>query len=174
MLNKENQLQQSQLQQASWQRNTLTGSMIALALIGGLFFVYYRVKKEKVQLEKQLIESEQNALSLQMNPHFIFNSLNSISSFISRNKTDDARLFPARFAKLMRLTLENSREQQIPLQNEIDALQHKSMAMQVIQERIAILNKMEKTAARITIEDLWDEAKNSRATLVKLNIPVDV
>jgi LytS/YehU family sensor histidine kinase len=58
-----------------------------------------------------------------MNPHFIFNSLNSISNFIIKNKTTIAQAYLAKFARLMRLILDNSREKMIPLEDEVETLQ---------------------------------------------------
>jgi len=73
---------------------------------------------------KQLFEFEQKALQLQMNPHFIFNSLNSIQSFILNNNTDKAVNYLSKFSKLMRMILANSREQEISLQDEIRSLNY--------------------------------------------------
>ncbi|MCG8696822.1 MAG: histidine kinase, partial [Bacteroidales bacterium] len=78
--------------------------------------------REKIEMEKNIIELEQEAARLQMNPHFIFNSLNSIQGFIATNDQFQAKRYLAKFARLMRLILENAREEYIPLQNEIDIL----------------------------------------------------
>ena len=75
-----------------------------------------------MEIEKQLFDLEQKALQLQMNPHFIFNSLNSIQSFIVNNDSDRATLYLAKFAQLMRLILANSREQFVPVKDEIKVL----------------------------------------------------
>ncbi|MEO1053062.1 MAG: two-component regulator propeller domain-containing protein [Bacteroidota bacterium] len=81
-----------------------------------------KIAQEKLMMEKSLIELEQEAARLQMNPHFIFNSLNSIQGFIATNDAFQAKRYLAKFARLMRLILENAREEFIPLQNEIDIL----------------------------------------------------
>jgi ligand-binding sensor domain-containing protein len=83
-----------------------------------------RVRLEKLELEKNILELEQKSLRLQMNPHFIFNSLNSIQGFISRNDTAQAKWYLSKFAKLMRQILEHSRETYIPLSNEVTLLQN--------------------------------------------------
>ncbi|MBL0018914.1 MAG: histidine kinase [Bacteroidetes bacterium] len=57
-----------------------------------------------------------------MNPHFIFNCLNSINSFILDNDQETASRYLIKFAKLIRLILENSNSKLIPLQSELDAL----------------------------------------------------
>jgi tetratricopeptide (TPR) repeat protein len=114
----------AELRQATTERNAWIGGALGLIIIGSLLAFYLRTKRrsEKIRLEKQLIELEQKALSLQMNPHFIFNSLNSISSFISKNDPVSAKKYLSKFASLMRLILENSREPFIPLQKEIETL----------------------------------------------------
>src|SRR5690606_11582282 len=61
---------------------------------------------------------------LQMNPHFVFNCLGSISSFIVQNGTDSAIKYLSKFSKLMRLTLEYSKESLIPIDKEIEGLQN--------------------------------------------------
>ncbi|MCU0432373.1 MAG: histidine kinase [Bacteroidia bacterium] len=79
---------------------------------------------EKLKLEKNLLELEQKALRLQMNPHFIFNALQSIQGFIARNDSAEARRYLAKFGKLMRITLDNSRQQWTSVSQEAELLQH--------------------------------------------------
>jgi ligand-binding sensor domain-containing protein len=81
-----------------------------------------RIIQERLEMEKNILELEQEAARLQMNPHFIFNSLNSIQGFISTNDAVQAKKYLSKFAKLMRLILENAREEFIPLQNEVNIL----------------------------------------------------
>ena len=80
--------------------------------------------KNNLTLQKELAEYEQKALHLQMNPHFVFNCLGSISSFIVHNGTDSAIKYLSKFSKLMRLTLEYSKESLIPIDKEIESLQN--------------------------------------------------
>jgi len=67
--------------------------------------------------------SELHALRSQMNPHFIFNTLSSIQSFITKNDSKDAVRYLSKFSKLMRATLENTKKQRIPIKDEIESLQ---------------------------------------------------
>jgi ligand-binding sensor domain-containing protein len=83
-----------------------------------------RMEQEKLKMEKNIIELEQEAARLQMNPHFIFNALNSIQGFISANDAFQAKRYLAKFARLMRLILENAREKFVPLRNEIEILEN--------------------------------------------------
>lgn len=103
----------------------LFGGLIALLLFGIGFLIYNRTQlKKTLTLQKELAEYEQKALHLQMNPHFVFNCLGSISSFIVQNGTDSAIKYLSKFSKLMRLTLEYSKESLIPIDKEIESLQN--------------------------------------------------
>ena len=84
----------------------------------------HEVEKKVLLFEKQLFDLEQKALRLQMNPHFIFNSLNSIQSFVIANDTKKAIFYLAKFSQLMRSILANSSESVIPLKEEIKALKY--------------------------------------------------
>src|SRR5690606_11520656 len=102
-------------------RNTAIG--VALLIIAGLVAGYFLYKKrlearrlqKEAELQAEISETEMNALRAQMNPHFIFNSLNSISDHISKNKTQLADTYLTKFARLMRLILENSEHKEVPL-----------------------------------------------------------
>jgi tetratricopeptide (TPR) repeat protein len=99
--------------------------LFALLLVGIVLLIYSRIHlKRTLTLQKELAEYEQKALHLQMNPHFVFNCLGSISSFIVQNGTDSAIKYLAKFSKLMRLTLEYSKEALIPIDKEIESLQN--------------------------------------------------
>lgn len=96
-----------------------------LLLIGLIFLVINRQQvKRRLTLQKEVAEYEQKALHLQMNPHFVFNCLGSISSFIVQNGTDSALKYLSKFSKLMRLTLEYSKDTLIPIDKEIESLQN--------------------------------------------------
>lgn len=99
---------------------------ILLLLLSGIGFLIFnrRQLKKNLTLQKELAEYEQKALHLQMNPHFVFNCLGSISAFIVNHGTDQAIKYLAKFSKLMRLTLEYSKEQLIPIDREIEGLQN--------------------------------------------------
>ena len=102
-----------------------------IGLIGMLFYLSRRRLKqknanlkEKLSLERNLVELEQKALRLQMNPHFIFNVLQSIQEQIITDDKNKARLSIAKFAKLMREILENSREKFISLEQELQTVEN--------------------------------------------------
>ena len=77
---------------------------------------------QSVHLEKQLAEMELWALRSQMNPHFIFNSLNSIKSYILRSGPLEASEYLTNFSNLIRSILQNSKNAEISLKEEIDTL----------------------------------------------------
>lgn len=98
--------------------------LLLLVLIYLLFNRYkLKQKNQKNELEKQNLDIGQRLLRSQVNPHFIFNSLNSIKAFVLKNQGDEAALYLDKFASLMRLNLTNSRESFIPLANDINALE---------------------------------------------------
>lgn len=106
-------------------QQTIFTALVLLLLAGLAFVVYNRLQlKKTLTLQRDLAEYEQKALHLQMNPHFVFNCLGSISSFIVQNGTDSAIKYLSKFSKLMRLTLEYSKESLIPVDKEIESLQN--------------------------------------------------
>ena len=88
----------------------------------------YRIKtiwkreEEKTMLHKQLSDIKMKALRSQMNPHFLFNVMNSIQHYILKNDNTNAQDYLAKFAHLMRRVLENSKAETITLENEIETL----------------------------------------------------
>lgn len=95
--------------------------ILFLIMIGIIRMRFQRVKF-KSEMEKQIYQLEKQSLSLQMNPHFVFNTLNSIQSFILNNDKEESISYLSKFSKLMRSTLNNSSESIISLDNEIEML----------------------------------------------------
>jgi ligand-binding sensor domain-containing protein/putative methionine-R-sulfoxide reductase with GAF domain len=79
-------------------------------------------EKKLLELDKRSAENKMMALRAQMNPHFIFNALNSIQKYILQNDADNAELYLEKFAKLIRLILDNSRTNYVQLNNEVELL----------------------------------------------------
>ena len=71
----------------------------------------------------------QTLLRTQMNPHFVFNAMSVIQSYIYDNDTENSSKFLVNFSRLMRLILENSPKEQIPMETEMEILS-KYLAMQ--------------------------------------------
>ncbi|MGJ8667406.1 MAG: histidine kinase [Patiriisocius sp.] len=99
----------------------IIGSLIAIALLL-LFTAYTQFKNIKQQkFANNLLALK--SLRSQMNPHFIFNALNSVNSFIATNDERAANKYLSEFSQLMRTVLENSEEDFIPLAKEIEMLE---------------------------------------------------
>lgn len=81
-----------------------------------------RTEKLMVKFENRFAQLRLDALRSQMNPHFIFNALNSIKSYFIENNREKAIFYLTKFSKLIRTILENSREDQITLLEELDTL----------------------------------------------------
>ncbi|MCB0571189.1 MAG: histidine kinase [Phaeodactylibacter sp.] len=100
------------------------------ALVLGMVYGMYRLRAAQIRREEQmktsfnkkLAEVEMAALRSQMNPHFLFNCLNSINRFIQRNEPDAASAYLTKFSRLIRLVLDNSRSDQVSLRDEMEAL----------------------------------------------------
>ncbi|MEZ5021959.1 MAG: two-component regulator propeller domain-containing protein [Chitinophagales bacterium] len=101
--------------------------LLLVALISYLWIRSIRkkeqAKREQLEMKNHLLTLEQKALQLQMNPHFIFNALNSIQSLVVTQDYDKARLEINNFAVLMRSILSNSKKEKISLEEEVNTLQ---------------------------------------------------
>jgi len=97
---------------------SLIGALILL--IGLMIFIFRTLKKVQIKNKKIALQS----LRREMNPHFIFNSLNSVNHFIATNNELEANQYLTKFSKLMRGVMENSTEDFIPFQQELDLLQN--------------------------------------------------
>lgn len=84
--------------------------------------IEHEVEKKMLEIEKQKFDLEQKALRLQMNPHFIFNSLNSIQSYILSHDAEKAIQYLGKFSQLMRLILIHSAHKLISLKDELLAV----------------------------------------------------
>jgi sensor histidine kinase YesM len=81
-----------------------------------------KIKQIETAFQKKIAETEMTALRAQMNPHFIFNCLNSIKLYTLENDSQTASEYLTKFSQLIRLVLENSRSEKISLQKEIETL----------------------------------------------------
>ncbi|MEO7984516.1 MAG: histidine kinase, partial [Bacteroidota bacterium] len=141
-------------------RNTIIGGAAILLITGMAIFSFYKRRRDAVEKQKeaelrsQVSETEMKALRSQMNPHFIFNSLNSISDYITKHDTKVADEYLNKFSKLMRLILENSEKKEVSLAEDLIALE---LYMQL--ESLRMNNKF-------TYEIKVDEAIDKQNTLV--------
>jgi tetratricopeptide (TPR) repeat protein len=102
-------------------RNRLIGLLAALLALAGLAFYIFRLR-QKAANDRKMAEVEMRALRAQMNPHFLFNSMNAINSYIVRNDTQAASEYLSRFAHVMRKILESAQHPTVTLEKEIELL----------------------------------------------------
>ena len=101
-------------------KRTLILSFLGGILIAIILFVLYR--QRQLRNEKRIITLEQEMLRNQMNPHFIFNSLNSIKLYIINNEKENAVYYLNKFSKLIRKILVASTEKEISLEDELETM----------------------------------------------------
>jgi LytS/YehU family sensor histidine kinase len=102
--------------------------LMVISVIGGCIWAFFRYRigkvrkkeKEQTMLNKRIAELEQKALRSQMNPHFIFNSLNSIQQYVAERDITGANNFITDFSRLIRMTLDLSAHTFINMSDEID------------------------------------------------------
>ena len=122
-LNLVKELESKEVLSASTQTNvalTVLLSVIAVLLITVLLFIFHR--QQQSNQEKKILALEQNMLKSQMNPHFIFNSLNSIKQYIIGNEIENAVYYLNKFAKLIRKILDTSNKKDISLAEELETM----------------------------------------------------
>ena len=95
-------------------------------LFAAFLFIVYRIRISAINQKNELLHNinlyKQQSLRQQMNPHFIFNTLNSIQLYILEKDPISSHKYLTKFARLMRMTLDNSLNSTIPLRDEIEAL----------------------------------------------------
>ena len=100
-------------------------SIYLLVVLASYAFSYYRRYRagqlRSLQLEAQLSQAQLEALKMQLHPHFLFNTLHSISALLTKD-TEAARRMITRLGDFLRLTLENSGAQEVSLQQEMEFL----------------------------------------------------
>lgn len=111
-----------------WQTKWFRVAIISLMITIVVLIVYKRFQfvvsreREKSIIDRKITELEMSALRAQMNPHFIFNAITSIQHFIISNNVIVANEYLSKFARLIRLFLESSRNKYIKLEDEIKLL----------------------------------------------------
>ncbi|MCB0463911.1 MAG: tetratricopeptide repeat protein [Flavobacteriaceae bacterium] len=104
------------------QRNLFLGiiGFLATAIILGSIIFYLKLRNEKTKTQN--IAIEQKLLRSQMTPHFIFNSLSVLQGMILNKEDKKSIFYLSKFSKLLRITLENSRDKLVPLNQELEAV----------------------------------------------------
>lgn len=98
----------------------LIGLILIALLTIVIFIVFYRQRQTRNRLK--LIETEQRLNLARINPHFFFNAMASLQTFAYQEKSPQTSLFISRFAKIMRQSLENTYDEMISIETEIDFL----------------------------------------------------
>ncbi|MEI9809624.1 MAG: histidine kinase [Bacteroidota bacterium] len=106
--------------------NTWWFRLLIIAMAASLIIFFYRRRVRKIEqqafINNQLLELEMTALKAQMNPHFIYNALNSIQALVVEEKKDEAVHYIGTFSRLLRQVLENSEINVITLEKELQTL----------------------------------------------------
>ncbi|HEY1045891.1 MAG TPA: histidine kinase [Bacteroidia bacterium] len=107
--------------------NTWWFILLIVILLGLLMYLLVSIRIRRVR-EQSLIQNDLNvlmdkALRLQMNPHFIYNSMNAIQNYIKKNEMDASIDYLNMFSRLMRTIFSNSEEQRIPLESDLEAVE---------------------------------------------------
>ena len=136
LLSKENELSLKERERLSVVKNSVITGIVLVALLGGLiaYVLSQRLKNQKMleaknseireaNFKSQLSELKMKALQAQINPHFIFNCMNSINQMILEGHNDRASLYLSKFSRLIRLILENSESTEVSLKDEISLLE---------------------------------------------------
>jgi ligand-binding sensor domain-containing protein len=107
-----------------WFRTTVFASLTLLIAYGAKIREkrLLKIERDKIELRERIASSEMKALRSQMNPHFLYNSLNAIRLFVLQNDSDNAEKYLVKFARLMRLILDNSRQEWVSLPSELQQL----------------------------------------------------
>lgn len=115
---------QTQLENSDLRNNLQTYIIIAFLIIVALagVIIFYRWNQTKIKQERKEAEMSQTLLRAQMNPHFVFNAMSVIQSYIYENDIENSTKFLVNFSRLMRLILENSPKEFIPIRTEVEIL----------------------------------------------------
>ena len=117
-------IQQKELSFKNWLL-AATGILLLLLVIIA-FFIYKNIqsekKRESASFKQNIAETKMQALRAQMNPHFLFNSLNSIENFIIKNEKREASDYLNKFSTLIRMILDSSRVEKVPFIQDFEAI----------------------------------------------------
>ncbi|MCF6367206.1 MAG: tetratricopeptide repeat protein [Bacteroidales bacterium] len=122
ILTKENDIQKLQIQKSNTRIYILFFSLLSAFFVIIIILLYIRQRQLKTKQKTVLLE--QKLLRSQMNPHFIFNSLTAIQSYILKSKPGEGAKFLSKFAALIRIVLEHSRLEYVSVGKEIESLKY--------------------------------------------------
>ncbi|WP_461632445.1 tetratricopeptide repeat-containing sensor histidine kinase [Labilibaculum euxinus] len=114
--------QKSQIQNLEIGKKNSWIIILIIAMILGAVAIMVSLRINRLRADHKILNLRQKVLLTQMNPHFLFNSLTAIQSFILDKKNEEANNYLSRLASLVRGILENSREEFVPLRTELNTL----------------------------------------------------
>jgi tetratricopeptide (TPR) repeat protein len=136
LLAKEKAIQAQETQRQASLKKAFIGGGILISLLAGLLVYIFRQKLvtqqlitakdteiKEVNFKRQMSELEMKALRAQINPHFLFNCMNSIHCMILEGENENAALYLSKFSKLVRMILENAENATVTLQSELTLLE---------------------------------------------------
>lgn len=115
--------QESQIQNLELDKKNAWLITLMIAMILGVVAIVVSMRINRLRADHKIMDLRQKVLLTQMNPHFLFNSLTAIQSFILDEKNDEANNYLSRLASLVRGILENSREEFVSLRTELQTLE---------------------------------------------------
>lgn len=127
-LEKQDLIAKSEIKRQAYVKNTAIIASILLLVFSAIGYLLYKKKRDEKQLKEianfkaNVAETKLQALRSQMNPHFIFNSLNSISDYLDKNDIEKADEYLAKFSRLTRSILENSEKKWVTIKEDVELL----------------------------------------------------
>ncbi len=145
--------------QSFFGRNLIDAAYYWAVLAAGYSLeLYRRFKNEEVkaaQLESRLIETELKALKQQLQPHFLFNTMNTIAVLVREGRNDDAVTLLARLSALLRMSLDLSRVQEVTLRQEMEFVDRYVEIQKVrFADRLTVRTRIEPQALEARIPNL--------------------
>ncbi len=102
----------------------VVATLLIFILVALYIISRYRTRQLKIKDESERLDLEHRLLRSQMDPHFLYNSMNAVQQYIGENDTFSAEVYLSRFAQLMRANLNHTRQERISLDEEIEALEN--------------------------------------------------
>ena len=134
--------------------SSLVGAWMAIYFLFHFYEGFHRSRQEQLLLREAITLSQLETLRLQLNPHFLFNALNSIRALIPRSSAE-AREAVTRLAEVLRATLTSNHEKSVPLAREME-LVHDYLAVEKLRfgDHLRVIEEITPEAAAITIPPL--------------------
>ena len=117
-----NLAKQNEIAQLQLIKNRNLWAIFLVSIFSLLVILYFLYRQNSLKKEKKILTLEQDVLRIQMNPHFIFNALNSIKHYIINNEQKNAVHYLNKFSKLIRKILESSSVKEVSLQEELETM----------------------------------------------------